>query len=415
MHSLRKSKYQNLLRMKETQHRHHKTIKLFVHESSFSSISINCSVQIKNKDSNNSFDYFKNSNDIMVVDDITKSKSSGSLQDQIVCSECINESIIDCVIDDNTVDFSAVPSPILVRKLDAGQSTSGYFFSDSPGIDEASPILNYNSNTEFSKTATNISSQTKVSDQGNISNRGTMNRSITGSSFCTCLPSTVSEGPTHFSADMVAALKRNDLALLLKSISFLRMVESKLCSVNGLGRDGNDLAGKLPLSIMFTALGIDDVLIDSAQAGGIFGTSDGFIKPLKEFVEIKGASAKKRETKESSKAKHQYEFNNIRLKETSWKHLFLVCRSQQPNDWFSMEEYQRCDFWLGYATRDRLLAELATESLTPSIVRATVTPGGKYPKNSLGRALTWVKFQDVTKEWFQYHVTVCRDPCGNVY
>ena len=210
------------------------------------------------------------------------------------------------------------------------------------------------------------------------------------------------------SADMVAAMENNNLSFLLKSKPFRQTIESKLSGVSHLGPDANDLAGKLPLSIAFSSLGIEDVLIDRAPGSIIFGNSDGFIKPLKDFVEIKGASAKKRVVNQGPKAMDQYEFNNIRLKETCWKHLFLVCRPEQPKDWLMMEEYERCGFWLGYTTRDRLIAELGKENSTTSsensTVRATVSPGATNPKNPLGRALTWVKFEDITKEWFEHHV-----------
>jgi len=173
-----------------------------------------------------------------------------------------------------------------------------------------------------------------------------------------------------------------------------------------LKRDGLDFAGKVPLSVQLLAEGISNVIVDLCQAGGLCGASDGIILGDRwaEFLEIKGASRKKRYGARSARCHDQYSFH-VRL--TSWKHLFLVCRPQDPSTpagWTCKDELARCELVLGYVTRERFEAALPWRG--QDTVRVTVTPWGENARNWLGKHVTWVRLADVTREWGDRHVVV---------
>jgi len=170
--------------------------------------------------------------------------------------------------------------------------------------------------------------------------------------------------------------------------------------------DGLDFAGKVPLSVQLLAEGISNVIVDLCQAGGLCGASDGIILGDRwaEFLEIKGASRKKRYGARSARCHDQYSFH-VRL--TSWKHLFLVCRPQDPSTpagWTCKDELARCELVLGYVTRERFEAALPWRG--QDTVRVTVTPWGENARNWLGKHVTLVRLADVTREWWDRHVVV---------
>ena len=96
------------------------------------------------------------------------------------------------------------------------------------------------------------------------------------------------------------------------------------------------------------------------------------------------------------------------MKGTSWKGLVVICRPEEPNDWMSVEEYDRCGFWMGYVTRTDYLSALRSAGKPEDkALSVTVTPGGKNSKNWLGRHIQWVQFKDLTSEWWSKHVLCC--------
>eukprot|EP00961_Rhodomonas_salina_P020096 270092-Rhodomonas_salina.5 len=75
-------------------------------------------------------------------------------------------------------------------------------------------------------------------------------------------------------------------------------------------RDVFDLSAKFPLAIKALQLGIsaNDLMIDAAQAGGLYGRADGLIRNrdgLFEPLEVKGATEKNGECLESQYSMHQ--------------------------------------------------------------------------------------------------------------
>jgi hypothetical protein len=194
----------------------------------------------------------------------------------------------------------------------------------------------------------------------------------------------------------------NILSLWPDSAGFRQQVKTTLqTGVSCQRRNALDLAGKVPLSLKLLSLGVNnaELLVDFAQAGGLYGTDDGFIYSLKEFLEIKGAKRKKN-------TKNQYHIKKISVLGTGWRHLFLICRGKEPTEWTSVSEYDACDFWLGYVTRDGYMTALQESGrLDMPLVDVTVTPGRSEKSNSwLGKYIQWVKFRELTLEWWKKHV-----------
>ena len=213
----------------------------------------------------------------------------------------------------------------------------------------------------------------------------------------------------HFGRRELQGMMTTNLLVLIQSNSFCQKANAELKGKPGksqLGRNALDLAGKGPLAaVLKHALSgsAADVLVDSAQAGGLFGRSDGFIRSQREFMEVKGAQAKLRlphPARQHAAMSNQYEINDIRLEGTEWRHLFLVCRPRQPpRDWFNVEDLS--DFWLGHVTRERVEEALVKAGKSAQgDLRVTVTPGGENNRNWLGSAVSWVRFPDVTKAWW---------------
>jgi hypothetical protein len=113
-------------------------------------------------------------------------------------------------------------------------------------------------------------------------------------------------------------------------------------------RDDLDLAGKLPLCLKALQIGIDpkQLMIDCAQAGGVYGRNDGCVaRPCQiEPIEIKGSICRKGKTS-------CFAFNKIRSHGVDWKHLFLVGRLQNPARWDSVSDMDNI-MYLGYVERD---------------------------------------------------------------
>ena len=214
----------------------------------------------------------------------------------------------------------------------------------------------------------------------------------------------------HLDKPMLRGMLANNILCLWQTCGRYRIKVRTMLQAGRQGRNAFDLAGKLPFSLKMMSLGVTerDLLVDSAQAGGLFGTADGFFCKTSRFLEIKGAKDKNRATRNPDQAKKQFEIKKVRVKNTSWQDLIIVCRPEAPNDWTSVIEYDRCGFWLGHVTRTDYLAALrAAGKPEDKALSVTVTPGAENSKNWLGRHIEWIQFRDLTSEWCKSH-GMCR-------
>lgn len=167
-------------------------------------------------------------------------------------------------------------------------------------------------------------------------------------------------------------------------------------------RNALDLAGKVPFSLLMEKIGVDQhqLWVDSAQAGGLYDTADGFLPRKRAFVEIKGARLK-------AGTKNQYMMKKIRHIGTDWHYLAFVCRVAEPDDWLDADAYDRSGLWLGVVRRDDYMNALKTAKMeNRREISVTVTPGngtasgGKASKSWIGNCIHWTKSSDLTKSWF---------------
>jgi len=211
----------------------------------------------------------------------------------------------------------------------------------------------------------------------------------------------------HLSAQEIRAMQGANLLQLItkdRGNTFLKKLETTLKDgVPRNLRDALDLAGKIPLTIKMLSQNVSssDLLIDFSQAGGVFAKSDGFYRPTKAFLEIKGAKVK-------SGTKNQFQMKKIRHQGTQWTHLIFVCRTQQPRCWTDSDDLDRCGLWFGVVSRQKYTAALlkAPNGLyNRKEVTVTVTPGnglasgGKPAKSWLGDSIKWTRSQDMTAQW----------------
>ena len=166
-------------------------------------------------------------------------------------------------------------------------------------------------------------------------------------------------------------------------------------------RDLKDNQGKIMFSIMAIFINIlpSQLVVDSAQAGGMCGASDGCLilaNGCKRPIEIKGTKTKKGK-------KETIFVNGIRLKGTDWQELFIVTRKEDPDLWTDFSEYPRRGVRLAHVSRAALLhaADIAGKGHLP-MVNATITPGSK--RGWLGPHINWVRAEDLSREWWDANV-----------
>ena len=145
-------------------------------------------------------------------------------------------------------------------------------------------------------------------------------------------------------------------------------------------------------------ISLQGLLVDCAQAGGLHGKGDGSLVASDgraEGIEIKGAGLKRGK-------KCSFAFKSIRVRGTSWKHLFLLGRESEPEGWSTASDVDGC-MWLGYVGRDRYTQVLRKEKRSMSTPQdATVTPGSS--RSWLGGAVEWVRLKDLTRAWWDTKV-----------
>ena len=114
-----------------------------------------------------------------------------------------------------------------------------------------------------------------------------------------------------------------------------------------------------------------------------------------EGIEIKGSICRKG-------TKCSFEFSKIRCAGTDWKHLFLIGRLSNPVDWGNVSELDKC-VWLGYVNRQSYEQALMSSNYGfNKPTRASVSP--LFKGSWLGKHVHWVKFANLTRQWWNHHV-----------
>ena len=100
-------------------------------------------------------------------------------------------------------------------------------------------------------------------------------------------------------------------------------------------RDVLDGAGILVLKLVPMFLGIlsEDVVLDTAQAGGVCSNADGFLTKPRIFFEVKGSIAKKRNDRiQGPNARPQFSLSSVRFGRKWWYELVIIGRETQGLD-----------------------------------------------------------------------------------
>lgn len=201
--------------------------------------------------------------------------------------------------------------------------------------------------------------------------------------------------------DISAMAATNLLSLASRNPELVRGWAARmLTGVPKGSRDDLDLAGKLPLCFKALQIGIDpsQLMVDCAQAGGVYGRNDGCIVKSSlpvEPIEVKGSICRKGK-------KNCFSFSKIRCHGADWKHLFLVGRLQNPARWDRLADMDPV-MYLGYVERD--MYETALLRSGRSGHRPTTASVSPVSSASwLGPYVKWVKFSALSKEWWIHNV-----------
>ena len=196
-------------------------------------------------------------------------------------------------------------------------------------------------------------------------------------------------------------LATNMLHLVHQNPAMLRMWASRMAEGVPRGRrDCLDLAGKLPLCLTALEIGIDPslLMIDAAQAGGVYGGGDGCVVAQDcslEPIEVKGCLCRRGK-------RRAFSFHNIRCDGADWRHLFFLGRLRNPASWESSADLEQV-VWVGYVGRDAYEeALLASGRPTDKPMLASVSP--ESHNSWLGRHVIWVKMKDLNVGWWLKHV-----------
>ena len=177
-------------------------------------------------------------------------------------------------------------------------------------------------------------------------------------------------------------------------------------------RNALDGAGKLTLACKLMSLGVTQLqlVVDTAQAGGVCENADGINLSAKEFLEIKSSIAKARSDRAlGPNARRQYTVEGLRFTDTWWQKLILVCREKNPTDWTDVAEYDACGFWLGVVSRRKCEVALAAAGKSANNVQNVVVSPWTLDmhilhKSWLSPLVEWIRFKDLTREWLKQHM-----------
>lgn len=216
----------------------------------------------------------------------------------------------------------------------------------------------------------------------------------------------------HVTRGVVRAMMAVNMLLLCgASVYCTEMGDMLQHGIPRKGRNAFDAAGKFVLSMKLLSLGVNEsqIYIDSAQAAGPCGTSDGFIPGSGKYIEIKGARAKSRgDRMQGADARKQYAACDIR--NGGWSLLTLVARERDPNDWTSVAEYDACGFWLGLVRREEFdharTAAGIPNDMPITVVVSPFTEGQRIrrPGSRLSPHVRWIRCQDLTRDWCAQHL-----------
>ena len=221
-------------------------------------------------------------------------------------------------------------------------------------------------------------------------------------------------GAEHVTRHVIAAMMATNALRLAESAHWLSTKKAELAiGVKQRKRDAFDNASKLSFAQKLASLGITatQIVIDTAQAGGICGNADGFNMESKEFFEVKGSCAKTRSDRVAGRnAQQQFTVQGVRFEGAVWSKLIMVGRGRTPPDWTSAADYDACGFWLGVASRGRCEQALtaAGKSLC-DLHSVAVTPwiqgmGPVRHRSWLGPCIEWIRFKDLTRGWLKQHL-----------
>jgi hypothetical protein len=102
--------------------------------------------------------------------------------------------------------------------------------------------------------------------------------------------------------------------------------------------DAYDNASKLTFArkLLFLRITAQQIVVDTAQAGGICGNAEGFNIESKELLELKGSCAKtRRDRVPGPKAQQHFTAQGVRFEGAVWSKLIVVGRGRDPTDWTS--------------------------------------------------------------------------------
>ena len=205
----------------------------------------------------------------------------------------------------------------------------------------------------------------------------------------------------HLGIPLLKAMEATNALKLAKDPRWLAGRAARLArGVKRRERDAFDDAGKITLERIFTFLGISasQVILDSAQAGGVCANADGFLTRIKQFLEVKACRAKARNDRvPGSKANPQCTVQDLRFGASWWGQLLAVLRERDPVDWADVNEYEACGFWIGITSRSSCEAALQAKGMSlDATYTAVVTPHERdgpaaRHRGWLGPCFEWVQ------------------------
>ena len=242
-------------------------------------------------------------------------------------------------------------------------------------VDEIGNLTN-TGNSKLTDTHDEISHDDLTSSANSNQNEG---QSSTFQSVDVNLPGSNHASKLHLDREVMKAMEATNALKLIQNKKWLKDRATRLeQGIRNHGRDAFDDAGKLCLALILKNLGIlaGQVVVDTAQAGGVCANADGFFLKSRKFFEVKACRAKARRGRVlGPNARPQFAQQNIRFASTWWEKLLPVCRERDPVDWTDVSSYEACGFWIGVASRDECEAALRAKGLPPSkTYSAVVSP-----------------------------------------
>ena len=341
-----------------------------------------------------------------------------------------NGRVVSLSLDHVQQSQDANSSPILVFKtanpskpaiVSLASTTDSTAFACSHQMTEANPTsdetcLEESGDFTFSHRFTDTNSTSALETSGESLQIQQSAGSFSLQSLDANLPvgSNPAPGAEHVTRLAIAAMMATNALRLAESAHWLSCKGAELAiGVKQRKRDAYDNASKVTFSQKLASLGITakQIVIDTAQAGGICGNADGFNMESREFFEVKGSCAKTRSDRVAGpNAQQQFTVQGVRFEGAVWSKLIMVGRGRTPTDWTSAADYDACGFWLGVASRGcceqaltaagKSLRDLHDVAVTPW----TRDVGPVRHRSWLGPCIEWIRFKDLTRGWLKQHL-----------